>query len=212
MRKMGESFAETTWGFESSSWMGTGKLRWICVALFLLLSAAGVVADGDVRLASLVLYRTHEWFGQPTVYFHCLGEQKVYLPDVIQKDFVYYFIGQESWQPLTFLEGAKCKRCGFYEEDKLKYDDRFDEWELCPTEFTLEPDGRYIHFNKDEFNATFVCPGCSNPQQCKADIFFWVVYWFCFSVTLSFIALLCLLFVSFRTLIAGLVIACGGWN
>ncbi len=58
----------------------------------------GVVADGDVRLASLVLYRTHEWFGQPTVYFHCLGEQKVYLPDVIQKDFVYDFIGQESWQ------------------------------------------------------------------------------------------------------------------
>lgn len=58
----------------------------------------GVVADGDVRLASLELYRTHEWFGQPTVYFHCLGEQKVYLPDVIQKDFVYDFIGQESWQ------------------------------------------------------------------------------------------------------------------
>ncbi len=42
MRKMGESFAETTWGFESSSWMGTGKLRWICVALLLLLSAAGM--------------------------------------------------------------------------------------------------------------------------------------------------------------------------
>jgi hypothetical protein len=57
-----------------------------------------------------------------------------------------------------------------------------------------------------------VCPGCSSPQQCKADIFFWVVYWFCFSVTLSFIALLCLLFVSFRTLIAGFCIARGGWN
>jgi hypothetical protein len=42
MRKMEESFAETTWGFESSSWMGTGKLRWICVALLLLLSAAGM--------------------------------------------------------------------------------------------------------------------------------------------------------------------------
>ncbi|CAK9200639.1 unnamed protein product [Sphagnum jensenii] len=131
----------------------------------------GVVADGDVRLASLVLYRTHEWFGQPTVYFHCLGEQKVFLPDVIQKDFVYDFIGQESWQPLTFLEGAKCKRCGFYEEDKLKYDDRFDEWELCPTEFTLEPDGRYIHFNKDEFNATFVCPGCRMYESEDEDLY-----------------------------------------
>ncbi len=42
MRKMGESFAEATWGFQSSSWMGTAKLRWICVAILLLLSAAGM--------------------------------------------------------------------------------------------------------------------------------------------------------------------------
>jgi len=65
------------------------------------------------------------------------------------------------FQPLTNFSGKKCKRCGFYEQDKILYDDVFDEWELCPSDFTA-PDGRYIHFKEKEFNATFLCSDCLN--------------------------------------------------
>lgn len=65
------------------------------------------------------------------------------------------------FQPLTNFSGKKCKRCGFYEEDKILYDDVFDEWELCPSDFTA-PDGRYIHFKENEFNASFLCSDCLN--------------------------------------------------
>lgn len=37
----------------------------------------------------------------------------------------------------------------------------FDEWELCPSDFTA-PDGRYIHFKENEFNASFLCSDCLN--------------------------------------------------
>lgn len=62
-------------------------------------------------------------------------------------------------QPLTELSGKKCKRCGFYEEDSLKSDDIYEEWEFCPSDFT-DPDGKYIRFKDKEFNATFLCPKC----------------------------------------------------
>lgn len=60
-------------------------------------------------------------------------------------------------QPLTELPDKKCKRCGVYEKDNLKPDDVYDEWELCADDFV---DGKYIHFKDNEFNATFICPGC----------------------------------------------------
>ncbi|KAG5043714.1 hypothetical protein JHK85_008011 [Glycine max] len=60
--------------------------------------------------------------------------------------------------PLTNFSGKKCKRCGIYEEDIFS-DDVFDEWELCPSDFTT-PDGRYAHFKEKEFNASFLCPEC----------------------------------------------------
>lgn len=62
-------------------------------------------------------------------------------------------------QPLTDFTGKKCKRCGFYEEDSILSDDVFDEWELCPSDFSA-PDGTYIRFKQKEFNATFLCPEC----------------------------------------------------
>lgn len=63
------------------------------------------------------------------------------------------------FQPLTELTNRKCKRCGFYEKDRIDSDDVFDEWELCPSDFT-EPDGKYIRVKEKEFNATFSCPKC----------------------------------------------------
>lgn len=80
------------------------------------------------------------------------------LPDVKRTNVSYSFNGEESWQPLTELQGTKCKRCGIYEDDPLKYD-TFDEWELCPSDFTAE--GSYKRFKEKEFNATFLCHGCS---------------------------------------------------
>ena len=62
-------------------------------------------------------------------------------------------------QPLTVFSSGKCKRCGFYEEDRLKSDDVFEEWELCPSDFTL-PDGKYIRVKDKEFSATFLCSEC----------------------------------------------------
>ncbi|XP_010253412.1 PREDICTED: uncharacterized protein LOC104594692 [Nelumbo nucifera] len=62
-------------------------------------------------------------------------------------------------QPLAILADKKCKRCGLYEEDTIKSDDVFDEWELCASDF-IAPDGYYVHFKDKEFNATFLCPQC----------------------------------------------------
>lgn len=56
--------------------------------------------------------------------------------------------------------GTKCKRCGLFEKDTLKADDTFDEWELCPLEFTPSPEGLYTHFKEKEFNITLLCPNC----------------------------------------------------
>ncbi|BBM98535.1 hypothetical protein MPTK1_1g14260 [Marchantia polymorpha subsp. ruderalis] len=142
----------------------TGFLLCVLLPLITLLLASGVGADGNVTVESIILFKTHEWFGRkPTVYFQCLEEQKVYLPDVVEKNAQYSFLGQESWQPLTTLYGAKCKRCGIYEEDTVKADDTFFEWELCPKAFT-SPDGRYEVIQENEFNATFICKDCI-PQR-----------------------------------------------
>lgn len=130
---------------------------------------AGVLGSGNVILDSLTIFRTHEWFGKPLVYFRCKGENKVYLPDVVMKDHQYKFIGEESWQPLTSLESSKCKRCGLYEEDQIKHDDVFDEWELCPINFSSEPEGQYNHFKDKEFNITFVCSHC-HPSDAKPAV------------------------------------------
>ncbi|KAG9453740.1 hypothetical protein H6P81_006644 [Aristolochia fimbriata] len=113
-----------------------------------------------VTLDSLELFNTHEWLStHPSVYFNCQGENKTFLPDVKSRNIVYKFKGAESWQPLTELPDNKCKRCGFYEEDTVKSDDIFDEWELCPDEF-LGPGGKYVRIKEKEFSATFSCPEC----------------------------------------------------
>ncbi|KAG6533246.1 hypothetical protein ZIOFF_007112 [Zingiber officinale] len=61
------------------------------------------------------------------------------------------------FQPLTVLSHNKCKRCGLYESDRLKSDDVFDEWELCPDDFLT---GISIHYKSKEFNATLECDEC----------------------------------------------------
>ncbi|CAK9880579.1 unnamed protein product [Sphagnum jensenii] len=127
----------------------------------LLLSASGATADGNVTLVSLTIFTTHEWYYKPDVYFQCQGEERKDLPDVKDKDCLYKFIGEESWQPLTSLVGVKCKRCGLYEKDKIKSDDIFDEWELCPLDFSQDPDVHYFHSKDKEFNMTLSCPQCN---------------------------------------------------
>ncbi|XP_004493919.1 uncharacterized protein [Cicer arietinum] len=120
----------------------------------------GLVFSAVVTLSSIEIFTTHEWLrATPTVYFRCSGDNKTLLPDVKKKHVLYVFKGEESWQPLTEFIGRKCKRCGFYEEDSILSDDIFDEWELCPSDFTA-PDGNYVHFKEKEFNATLLCPEC----------------------------------------------------
>ncbi|KAL3684509.1 hypothetical protein R1sor_002531 [Riccia sorocarpa] len=149
-------------------WRTAGRLRAVLPIVLLLMFVSEVVADGNVTLESITIFKTHEWFGRkPTVYFQCHGEGKVYLPDVLEKGFSYRFLGQESWQPLTTLPGAKCKRCGIYEKDTTKADDTFYEWELCPKAFS-PVDGRYELFQEGEFNATFTCSDCV-PQSIGGD-------------------------------------------
>ena len=65
-------------------------------------------------------------------------------------------------QPLTLLESPKCKRCGFYEADVWTSDDVFDEWELCPLDFTAGAAGRLEREKQDEFSAVFLCPHCND--------------------------------------------------
>ncbi|ERM95635.1 uncharacterized protein LOC18423555 isoform X2 [Amborella trichopoda] len=128
-------------------------------SILLLHLPSGTLSSRIVSLESVMIFKTHEWFGaKPNIYFQCQGENKTFLPDVKDKHSLYTFKGEESWQPLTELPDKKCKRCGLYEKDKLS-DDTFDEWELCPDEFK-GPEGRYSHFKDKEFNATFLCPEC----------------------------------------------------
>ncbi|MED6174269.1 hypothetical protein PIB30_067513 [Stylosanthes scabra] len=120
----------------------------------------GSVLCAEVSLSSIEIFKTHEWLKvTPTVYFLCKGENKTVFPDVKKSHAFYDFNGQESWQPLTNFSSKKCKRCGFYEEDSIKSDDVFDEWEFCPSDFTIS-NGEYIRFRENEFNATFLCPEC----------------------------------------------------
>ncbi|KAE8099485.1 hypothetical protein FH972_017465 [Carpinus fangiana] len=118
------------------------------------------------------IFKTHEFFHEkPTVYFMCKGENKTMLPDVKEVHVLYSFKGEESWQPLTEFSNKKCKRCGFYEEDMFKSDDIFEEWEFCPSDFSI-PDGKYIRIKDKEFNATFLCPECvpfANASSSSSD-------------------------------------------
>ncbi|XP_024400088.1 uncharacterized protein [Physcomitrium patens] len=137
------------------------RILLVPVCLLSLLSASGVKADGNVTLHSLTIFSTHEWFGaKPEVYFQCQGEDVVHLPDVEVKGQLYKFSGQESWQPLTTLVGKKCKLCGLFEKDMLK-DDKFDQWELCPSDFNSNSDGAYFRLKEKEFNLTLSCPDCN---------------------------------------------------
>ncbi|XVF08007.1 hypothetical protein REPUB_Repub06bG0188100 [Reevesia pubescens] len=119
----------------------------------------GLISSAVVTLDSIEIFNPHELLIEPTVYFVCKGENRTVLPDVTKSDVVYTFKGEESWQPLTELESKKCKRCGFYEEDTIKSDDVFYEWEFCASDFK-DPDGKYMLFKEKELNVTFRCPEC----------------------------------------------------
>lgn len=128
----------------------------------------GIFSSEAITLGSIQIFSAHEWLAtKPTVYFLCQGEDKIILPDVKEKDFLYTFKGEESWQPLAELADNKCKRCGFYEMDNVKSDDVFDEWEFCRDDFV---DGSYVHFKDKEFNATFTCSACKLPAIIKKKL------------------------------------------
>lgn len=115
--------------------------------------------SANVTLYSIEIFNTHSWLPTKlTVYFQCKGENKTYLLDVKKIHVSYTFKGEESWQPLTEFPNMKCKRCGFYEEGLFKSDE-FDEWEFCPTNFTIL-DGSYNKVKDKELIATFLCPTC----------------------------------------------------
>ncbi|CAN6289822.1 unnamed protein product [Urochloa humidicola] len=130
----------------------------LLVLLVALYSIPGSFSLRLVTLDTVEIFNTHEWFGKPTVYFRCNGENKTYLPDVKEAQVLYTFKGEESWQPLVELPEKKCKRCGLYEEDTFKPADVFDEWEMCSSDFK---DGKYTRFKENQFNATFLCPNCT---------------------------------------------------
>ncbi|KAL0888766.1 hypothetical protein Bca101_012749 [Brassica carinata] len=129
----------------------------------------GSVRAQSITLDSIEIFTKHDWFKlKHTVYFQCKGENKTVLPDVTKSDTVYTFRGQESWQakPMTEISGEKCKRCGIYEQGSLISDKEFDEWELCPSDFSASQ--IYMHFKEKEINATFVCHGCAKLDSVSA--------------------------------------------
>ncbi|KAL8204894.1 hypothetical protein R6Q57_010517 [Mikania cordata] len=138
------------------------------VSIILLFCFPELLLSAVVTLHSLEIYTTHDWISTPTVYFQCNGGNKTLLPDVKKKNTVYTFKGEESFQPLTDFESTKCKRCGLYEEDRIKSDDVFDEWELCPSDFKSD-NGRYVHTKGKEFNATFLCHECVKEGATKGS-------------------------------------------
>lgn len=62
------------------------------------------------------------------------------------------------------IGGHKVQAMWTYEKDTFKSDDIFDEWELCPFNFTLDPEGHYVHLKDKEFNMTLSCPQCCKFQ------------------------------------------------
>ncbi|KAH1070526.1 hypothetical protein AAZX31_03G156900 [Glycine max] len=139
--------------------MSRNSLLLLFTFIFFFTYFPGLIISADMTLSSIEIFTTHELLkATPTVYFLCKGDNKTELPDIKKPHLLYSFKGEESWQPLTNFSGKKCKRCGIYEEDIFS-DDVFDEWELCPSDFTT-PDGRYAHFKEKEFNASFLCPEC----------------------------------------------------
>ncbi|KAJ9559078.1 hypothetical protein OSB04_013692 [Centaurea solstitialis] len=143
---------------------------YVFVGLLVFFLDAELLLSAEVTLDSLEIYKNHEWISSnPKVYFQCSGEKKSNLPDVKKTNHVYKFKGEESFQPLTDFQSKKCKRCGFYESEHIKFDDVFDEWEFCPSDFSAS-DGRYIRTKDKEFNATFLCPDCiKHDQPTKID-------------------------------------------
>ncbi|CAJ2652849.1 unnamed protein product [Trifolium pratense] len=134
----------------------------ISLALLLFLGYfPGFMLCAVVSLSSIEIFNKHEWLKTTsTVYFLCEGENKSLFEDVKRTHFVYAFNGQQSWQVLSNFSSKKCKPCGLYEENSITpSDDAFDEWELCPSDFT-SPHGEYIKFKEKQFNATFLCPDC----------------------------------------------------
>ncbi|XP_074568550.1 uncharacterized protein LOC141825071 [Curcuma longa] len=137
--------------------------RVLLIASLIFSSIPGSFSSRAIILRSIQIYNTHEFLApHPTIYFFCKGENITILPDVKERHFFYSFKGEESWQPLTELPDNKCKRCGLYESDRLKSDDVFDEWELCPDDFLT---GISIHYKKKEFNATLECDECKTTHD-----------------------------------------------
>ncbi|XP_021727818.1 uncharacterized protein LOC110694930 [Chenopodium quinoa] len=134
------------------------SLKLFVVSIFLS-SFSAHLSVAAVTLQSIQIYRTHDWLKTPTIYFHCNGENKIVLPDVKKANTIYTFKGEESWQPLTEFSSKKCKRCGFFEKDLIFPDDKFDEREFCPSDFTAD-DGRYTLVKEGELNVTFSCSTC----------------------------------------------------
>jgi hypothetical protein len=80
-------------------------------------------------------------------------------------------------QPIVTLVGKKCKRCGLYEKDAVKSDDTFDQWELCPLDFSPSPEGLYSRLKEKEFNLTLSCPNCSKHNRPYIFLFFLLLPW-----------------------------------
>ncbi|EPS58760.1 hypothetical protein M569_16053 [Genlisea aurea] len=131
-------------------------------ALLRVVSFPALISAAAVTLDSIEILNIHEWIpSDPTIFFRCKGENRTILPDVREKEVKYTFKGVESWQPLTELRDVKCKRCGLYEKTVIRLEEEYDEWELCPSDFTGS-DGRYVHSKDKEFTATFLCSECAS--------------------------------------------------
>ncbi|RWR86000.1 putative transmembrane protein [Cinnamomum micranthum f. kanehirae] len=64
----------------------------------------GIVSSSVVTLRSIQIFKSHEWLtSEPTIYFHCQGENKTILPDVKKTYFLYTFKGAESWQKFLVI-------------------------------------------------------------------------------------------------------------
>lgn len=74
----------------------------IFIFLVIFLFPAVFISAAVVTLDTIEIFKTHEWLPtKPKVFFQCKEEDEIILPDVTEKNVLYSFRGEESWQVIS---------------------------------------------------------------------------------------------------------------
>lgn len=120
------------------------------------------VRGNEVYLSRITIYKTHDRFFPPTVYFKCPDDdrEKRYFSDVKATNHTY--IVHPETVALTHVSPEYCQaECGIYDQDVLDDDDLFGEqFKLCDTDFD-ETNHLYTVTIPGEVTLELFCPQCN---------------------------------------------------